>query len=686
MFWSLALTCALLGADGAQTAAAPSANSDLAAYKEARAKLGKNADAQVRMAMWCEAHGLSAERVKHLALAVLYDPTNALARGLMGMVSFQGKWAHPEDVSRAMHDDPERQAVISEYLDRRVKTASKAEAQLRLAAWCDEHGLKEQAIAHYNEVIRLDPAQQIAWRHLGYKKQGSQWVKPEEAAAEKKQAERQKRADKIWRPKLERLREGLVSKDTARRTKAQEELAQISDPAALPMIWAVFLQGNERNQLAAVQMLAQIDGSSASNALAVLAVFNPSAEVRSRAAESLSRRDPRDVVGRLIELIKKPFKYRYTPPGGPGTTGELFVEGERFNIDRFYRNNPVNPEWIPRRLYAASVPFDPYSVQNMMLATVASAPQSFAVSSPTLSANSGHIHGSVGPLASQAMDPATNPFFWFQVQAAERDQMIARALETIQQDQLNLEARMARDIQMIESTNACIKLVNSRALPLLKLLSGKDIDAEPDKWKGWWTDQLGYVYQAASPTAKPTFTDFVSEGSLSGPVHSACFAAGSLVKTLDGPRAIESIKVGDRVLTQNTTTGHLAFQPVLVIHRNEPTATLRIAVGDETIVATGIHRFWKPGKGWTMARELKAGDALRMVGGTTKVKSVETGETQPVFNLDIAQDRDFFVGNAGLLVHDFSFVQPVPEPFDRPADLGTAAAADAGVARATPEK
>ena len=160
---------------------------------------------------------------------------------------------------------------------------------------------------------------------------------------------------------------------------------------------------------------------------------------------------------------------------------------------------------------------------------------------------------------------------------------------------------------MIESTNASIKLVNSRALPLLKVLSGKDIDAEPDKWKGWWTDQLGYVYQAASPASKPTFTDFVSEGSLSGPVHSACFAAGSRRQALDGPRAIESIQVGDRVLSQDSTTGLLTFRPVVAVHRNRPAATFRIAIDGETIVATGIHRFWKAGKGWTMARDLKTG-------------------------------------------------------------------------------
>jgi hypothetical protein len=277
------------------------------------------------------------------------------------------------------------------------------------------------------------------------------------------------------------------------------------------------------------------------------------------------------------------------------------------------------------------------------------------------------------------MDPNTNPFFWFQVMAARQDQAIARAIERVQQDQQNLEQAMARDIQAVELTNCGIKLVNSRALPLLKVLSGKDIGAEPDQWKGWWVDQLGYVFQAPSQLTKPTFTDFVSVDST--PVHAACFAAGTMVKTIDGPRAIESVQMGDRVLAQNTTTGDLSYQPVVMIHKNEPTPTLRLKVGDDTIVATGIHRFWKPGKGWTMARELHAGDPLRMVGGVIKVQSIESGKRTPVYNLDVADCRNFFVGSAGLLVHDFSFVQPVAEPFDRAADLDSPAPASSAQAK-----
>ncbi len=37
--------------------------------------------AHVRLALWCESHGFDAERMKHLAMAVLYDPSHALRAG-----------------------------------------------------------------------------------------------------------------------------------------------------------------------------------------------------------------------------------------------------------------------------------------------------------------------------------------------------------------------------------------------------------------------------------------------------------------------------------------------------------------------------------------------------------------------------------------------------------------------------
>jgi hypothetical protein len=255
-------------------------------------------------------------------------------------------------------------------------------------------------------------------------------------------------------------------------------------------------------------------------------------------------------------------------------------------------------------------------------------------------------------------------------QAAQRDLAIAEELEAIRRANQDLEQRLAMDVYFLQTTNDGINLCNDHTLPVLKAITGQDLGVEPEKWKNWWTDQLGYAYQSELPDPKPTYTDFVAASSVVPSfVHSSCFAADTLVQTIDGPQPIETIRVGDRVLSQGTSTGQLAFQPVTAIHRNQPAAMLRISIGGEAIVATGIHRFWKAGKGWTMARELKAGDRLRIVGGIVEIASITADKTQPVYNLDVAENRDFFVGNKGLLVHDFSFVQPVLEPFDRSAEL-----------------
>ena len=65
-----------------------------------------------------------------------------------------------------------------------------------------------------------------------------------------------------------------------------------------------------------------------------------------------------------------------------------------------------------------------------------------------------------------------------------------------------------------------------------------------------------------------------------------------------------------------------------------------------------------------MARDLNVGDRLRTVGGVTRVASITKEKSQPVFNLDVVADRNFFVGQAAVLVHDHTLVDATTEPFD----------------------
>ncbi len=631
MLYALLMMCCPLVGQDRPTALGHAA--DLATYESANAKAGQDADAHAQLALWCEAHGLSAQRFKQLAEAVMYDPSHALARGLMGLVGFRGKWGKPDEIAQQIEDAPDRQRLMSEYRARRLKTPYQVADQLRLAEWCERNALKVEAYAHYSEVIRLDPSREAVWKHLGYKKRGDRWLSAEDFAAQEREASAQKQADKRWRYFFESVAADLESTDPRKHARAESWMARVSDARAVPMIWAQFVRVTTQRELAAVRMLGQIEGQSAANGLAAIAVFSPRPEVRRRAIEALTHCDPRGVVEQVIDLVRKPFAFEVRPGDAAGSPPELFVSGERFNVQRFYQNQTVVPAVWGGRLFAAPAAFDPFFNRGLPVAAA------------------------LGPaqIVSRGLDGQPDLGTRFQMQ---------KARETEQ----GLEQALARDVQVIRNTNTRILTLNGRALDVLTTLTGKNFGDDPEQWRVWWADQLGYSYQPSDPAKKPTYTTLVTEPPTPLPHHS-CFGAGTQVRTLEGRRTIESIQVGDRVLSQNARTGLLEFQPVLAVYHNKPAPTLRLAIGGDSIVVTGIHRFWKAGKGWIMARELKVGDRLRAVGGVVTVDSIETSSVQPVFNLEVAENRDYFVGMKQMLVHDYSLVQPVHEPFDREPQL-----------------
>ncbi|QEH31914.1 hypothetical protein OJF2_03810 [Aquisphaera giovannonii] len=617
-------------------------------------------EAQVKMALDSESKGLDAERLAHLARAIALDPGNALAKGLMGLVEYQGHWKRPEAVGDTLREDAARAARVRDYLSKRAATPMRADAQVKLAEWCEQNGLKEQAQAHYLAAVRLDPSRDAAWRRLGYRKQGGRWMKPEEAAAAKAEAEAQRKADREWRPRLDRIRDGLLARDPARREKAEKDLATIHDPRAVPMILAVLAAGNERLQLAAVRALGQIEGAPASAVLADLAVFSPYPAVRDAAAQGVMLRDPREVIGRLVTLVRRPFRYKLAKGDGPGSVAQLVVDGQEFNIERIYRF-PTLVE-LPPQYYAAELEV-PYVIDD--LPANASAEERKGAE--------GRIRD--GMVAAEVHNRITAyqaalALYWNEV-----NRQAARA-ETLRRNAA-VQQSLEMDVQALEVLNARIEEVDARAVPLLRTLSGRDLGNDPDAWGRWWVNELGYA-SPSSPPSRPTYTDVVDTGDVSlaqqVPVLTAaatgihtrhsCFAGGTPVRTMDGPRAIESVAVGDLVLAQDTATGVISFRPVTAVHHNEPAATLHLRIGGEEIVATGIHRFWKAGRGWTMARDLKPGDRVRMLGTSAAVESVTPGPVQPVYNLEVEGSRDFFVGEHGALVHDNSIVRPVEAPFD----------------------
>lgn len=689
---------------------------DLAAYQAAQAEVGRDPDAHVKLALWCEAHGLQAERVKHLALAVLNDPSHAMARGLMGLVTYRGRWQRPETVGERVRQDEALNAALAEYNVRREKAADTAEAQWRLALWCEEKGLKAEASAHLAAVVRLDPSRDAAWKRLGCTKRNGRWVTEAQLAAEKAEVEARKQGNAQWKPKLARWRNWLGDKN--KRDEAEQSLGAVTDPYAVPSVWAVFVEGakRERDQVWAVQLLGQIDSAGASCGLAQLAVFSDSAEVRRAATETLRGRDTREYLGAVIGLLRKRVKYEVRPVGGPGSPGVLFVEGQEFNVQRLYAPPPLPniPLFAGESVTydAAGLPVVSRFLGSGIVTSTVSRTETLSITPPPEAAvaavrrkglNPGLFTEGGGSSRTTTETTSTPYDRVMQIPIGQLMLQYQTSAAVALRQQLD-------DVQVVENYNAVIGRLNDRTTQVLREVTGQDLGEDPQSWTGWWVDQMGYAYKTPSSQPVPTYVEnvplaFVPTGVAtpiqnvaSGPSNTTttvqdssssggiriihnCFKAGTSVRTLSGPRPIESIQVGDQVLTQDVQSGGLSYQPVLAVFHNRPAATLRIdlegsgagAGAGEPIVATTIHRFWKAGQGWAMARDLKPGDVLRTLGGTVRVRSVENDQVQPVFNLQVAQGASFFVGEAGALAHDNSVITPVRTPFDAPPSLAAVA-------------
>ncbi|WP_169977860.1 polymorphic toxin-type HINT domain-containing protein [Tautonia rosea] len=672
------------------------------AYRAAAEAAGRDADAQLQLALWCEAQGRLGEARHHLALAVLIDPNHAAARALMGRVRLGESWVRPGDVPRRFAPDPEQAALREEYEGRRSRLEPTADAHWKLALWCEQKGLRDEATAHFTAVTRLNPKREAAWKRLGYAQKHGRWMTPDQFAVTEAEAAARAAVEAEWRPRLEQWAAMLA--DPARRGEAITALGAVDHPLLVPAVWSVLVAGPRADQPAAVQVLGQIDAREASRALAFLAVWSDNAEVRRLATETLKRRDAREWADALIAMIRKPIQYSVVPVGGPGSPGELYVAGERYNYRRLYAAPP--PPMLPM------MPGDQFVVGPDGLPVVQrswitqeSFWGSFLDNQPA-QLNPDQRRQLIDRISAAGVDERSAnlvidgfqqglPRTIDRTRGERGPNLVTRftGIRTLEipVGQILLESQRAaaivdehlrRDVAAIEAHNAPIRFVNAMVLPVLKEATGLEYGEEPEAWKAWWVNQIG-LRQVMPQNAGggSTFTDVVTVQPRPVPVgifdqtllreqfiHS-CFGRGTPVHTDRGPRPIEDLQVGDLVLSQDTTTGALSYRPIVATHHNPPSKTFEVRLEGETIVSSEFHRFWIAGRGWVMARDLKVGDVVRALGRTARVEAITDGQVQPVFNLSVADSRSFFVGDLGALVHDNSLPSTTLEPFDAVPDL-----------------
>lgn len=134
----------------------------------------------------------------------------------------------------------------------------------------------------------------------------------------------------------------------------------------------------------------------------------------------------------------------------------------------------------------------------------------------------------------------------------------------------------------------------------------------------------------------------------------ACFTGRTLVLTPAGTRPISDVCRGDIVVGYDEKTGEKRDCVVAGIMSRGVRGLVLVEIDDETIETTSEHPFWVAGSGWTNAGELVAGDQLRRSDSTwARVLSVRAvAMAGVVYNLEISDTHTYFVGRAGVLVHN----------------------------------
>jgi len=583
------------------------------------------------------------DRRIELADAVREQPDSSLARWQSGFVRSGNQWrSFDEPVPATVAID-----LLEKYRSRRRDAAATPAGQVDLADWCRKNKLPELERAHLRAAMDLAPDADhtTILERLGNVQFGNVWLSREQIEQWQALNRRTSLALKHYGAKLEKLAERL---DGSRRQHdtAVTSLLQLTDPDVIPVMEYTLCGRDEPCAAAAVEAFAKMEGYQGTVAVAKQAVFSNWPDVRGQAIKLLKGRKFEDFVPPLIGILATPITKKVSPMrwyyhdcghDAGGTTGQFaLVSGyilaretqDQFQVAIMHQVDYRLTEALQGNFvrFRGGFHLEPETGRNS------------SANQPSLTAR---LAG-----ARAANDAGRN--------AAD---------QAYQQEKLVTAA--------VDAENARTDELNQRVVAALAGVTGRAASPDPANWWQWWGDFTDTQLAGGKGTVVVAEDTQYLGDPYSRIRRRSCFAAGTPVWTETGPVAIETIQVGDRVLAQNIENGELTYKTVLctTIRPAKPLVVLR--VGDESITATGGHRFWVTGEGWTKARDLSPRTLIHTVTGNAAVNAAETGPTAETYNLVVDSFHNYFVGRAGYLVQDLPLPQPTNVVVPGLARVGT---------------
>ena len=523
-----------------------------------------------------------------------------------GYIRTHDGWVNYEDAVRHFRGRPEQTEYrrLSEIAPPGVK------GHLLLAKWCLRNERIDQYRAHMQAAMKTDPSLQTAqnFERMGFSQLGNTWLSPESAY---KLAKRRIAIDSSlteWGQICQDIQVSLGGSH-AESAQAIQRLEEIESPEAILAIDHLLGKGDATCHRLAVQAFARVDSVQATQSLAKYAIFSPYGTARDAAITTLKDRRKEDFF--------------------PAALGLLATDAT------VAANRPIHSSLLQA-----------YRTRRMTLG-ITPIPFFIKVSRKT-QRHTDILFDSETQLAFETFrgwDPTRSDLRTSGGSATQFGSDRFARLVDVHMRRVEAAVRLTGHLN-VETFER-----NSRVFPLLHGVTN-ETSSEPEFWWDWWDVYTDVDTPTREVREVTEVVQFRERNQVRFTIALSCFGAGTQVLSATGPRAIETLKIGDRVLSQDIDTGELRFRVIERTTVRPPHASMNIAFGSESIRCTGGHNFWKAGEGWVKARDLETGDRIRTPTGTVAVTGTTDARPTKTYNLVVEGFHTYFVGKSALLVQD----------------------------------
>jgi hypothetical protein len=561
-----------------------------------------SADQLIAAAAQAEIAGDNSRSTALLQELIRKYPENSLAHARLGQIKLDGKWVTLEEAQQRASADPKQ----IEYRERRAAAGDSPEGQLALAKWCRRNNLNDEARLHWASVLSADPTNSDALRALEMRLRNGRLISKTDAEALKDAGDDVKNKER-WAARVAKWQNALAGKNKLSPAEAIDEIHAIKTIDAIPAIEAATLRSNLPRQemeqrhnisVAFMEALEKMPAHAATESLVRYAMYSAFSDVRGAAIKELRKRPMHDYVPQLLDNLTMPLESHVTIGTSPDGTVHYRHNLYRGGATADYASTITNNTFRQTNWYPNSDPSDPLVMR-------------------------------------------------------QRDENAARNAVWARR-RYNLQALTLQN--QIHAENRATNSANNQITSFLAAVTGQDFGANPREWWGWWQNYNEYYM----PESRPVYEqNTVNNNYISDDLPMmSCFAKGTPVWTKTGQRPIESLEMGDLVLSQDVNTGSLKYQPIVGRTVRPPCQILKISVDGESIRTTKGHPFWVSGAGWRMAKELDDGARLCATRGSSGITKIVLDGQEEAYNLVVADYSTYFVGEHGLLVHDNSPRKP----------------------------